>query len=238
MKLVIIILTILNVVVPNNKDIKLHQKSNKVEIKKKNVIKQKNAKKDIKLQKNTNKKEEFINKLKENYSKREQIKCDFKQKFYHKAYKRIKKSSGNLYIKNDMKMKWEYNKPEKKFIISNSKILWIYEPENEQAFKTKIKGSDIEVISRFLTGKLDLFSNYKLTLIKNNTLLLEPKTKKSFKSIKLIVDDNFNIVKTIVVDNFDNINTIEYLNINSNFKKLNNSFFEFIPGDDIEIISN
>ena len=182
--------------------------------------------------------EEVVNKLKEHYSTITEIESNFEQTFFHKAYKRTKKSSGKLYFTNDLKMKWIYKTPEKKFIISNSKTLWIYEPENEQVFRAKIEGSELETIAKFLAGRLDLFKDYKLKLINQKTLFLEPKGEKSFRSIELTLNDDYKIIKTKMVDNFGNINTMIYSNFKMNNLNLSKSFFEFKVPDGVELIEN
>jgi chaperone LolA len=76
----------------------------------------------------------IISYIEKTYKNINVLDADFKQTFLHKAYKRKKHSSGHVIFTKDLKMKWSYKTPEEKYIISNAKTLWIYEPENEQAF--------------------------------------------------------------------------------------------------------
>jgi len=228
MNIIISVFFLFNLSIFSNKNIE-KKVAKKIEIKKE--IK-KETKKEIKLTAG-----ELAEKIKESYSKVKEIKSDFEQIFYHKAYKRTKKSKGELFFTSDLKMKWKYKTPETKYIISNSKTLWIYEPENEQVFKTKIKGSEIETISKFLAGRLDLFKNYKLKLVNQKTLLLTPKSETSFKSIEITLNGDFKIIKTKMIDNFGNINTIIYKNFKENLN-LADSFFEFKIPDNVELIEN
>jgi len=197
-------------------------------------------KKDLKNLKKPNvsknsKIEDLISKIKASYESVEVLEADFEQEFFHKAYKRKKLSSGSVVFTNDLKMKWSYISPEKKYIISNGNILWIYEPENEQAFKTIIKDSELESAAKFLLGKMDILKKYNLKL-KDNTLILTPKEESNYKNIYLIFNSEYKIIETKMIDNFSNENIIRYKNFKLNEFKLTKEFFDFIPPDGIEII--
>lgn len=179
--------------------------------------------------------QETISKIKASYEKVDTLEANFEQVFFHKAYKRKKKSSGTVIFTKELKMKWSYKTPEKKYIISNNKTLWIYEPENEQAFKTNIKGSELESAAKFLLGKMDILNNYHIKL-KENTLILTPKTESNYKVIYLKLNKNYKIIETKMIDNFDNENTIKYKKLKINKDTLSKDFFNFIPPDDTEII--
>ncbi len=176
-----------------------------------------------------------IAKIKSSYGKVDVLEADFEQVFFHKAYKRKKKSSGSVIFTKDLKMKWSYKTPEEKYIISNGEILWIYEPENEQAFKTNIKGSELESAAKFLLGKMDILNNYNIELNKM-TLVLTPKKESNYKVIYLKLNKDYKVVETKMIDNFDNENIIRYKNFKINKDKLTKEFFDFIPPDDTEII--
>src|SRR5437764_1303269 len=50
-----------------------------------------------------------------------------------------KKAAGEMWLKKPGRMRWEYGKPEKKLMIADGQTLWVYEPEDEQAFKQDLK---------------------------------------------------------------------------------------------------
>src|SRR5438876_995871 len=63
-----------------------------------------------------------------------------------------KKASGELWLKKPGRMRWEYVKPEKKLMIADGQTLWVYEPEDEQAFRQDLKSSSLPSAVAFLTG--------------------------------------------------------------------------------------
>jgi len=184
---------------------------------------------------NDNKVDELLAKIKTSYENVKVLEAEFEQEFFHKAYKRKKNSSGSVIFTNDLKMKWSYKSPEEKYIISNGNLLWIYEPENEQAFKTDIKDSELESAAKFLLGKMDVLKKYNLEL-KADTLTLTPKVEGNYKKIYLRFNSDFRIVETKMIDNFNNENVIKYKKFKLNKFKLTKEFFDFIPPDGIDII--
>jgi len=179
--------------------------------------------------------QETISKIKKSYENVNILEANFKQVFFHKAYKRKKKSSGTVIFTKDLKMKWSYKTPEKKFIISNGETLWIYEPENEQAFKTNIKGSELESAAKFLLGKMDILNDYNIKQEKE-ILVLTPKQESNYKKIYLTLNKEYKIIQTKMIDNFDNENIIMYNEFKINEDKLTKEFFDFTPPDNTEII--
>ncbi len=191
-------------------------------------------KSDKKIVKNE-KLEVILQKIKKNYENVNILEADFKQVFHHKAYNRKKHSSGKVVFTKDLKMKWSYKSPEEKYIISNNKILWIYEPENSQAFKTKIKGTELESAGKFLLGRLDVLKKYNIS-VEKNIIKLTPKKENNYKVIYLTLSKDYRILKTKMIDNFDNENIITYMNLKINQSKPSNDFFNFTPPKNIEII--
>ena len=54
-----------------------------------------------------------------------------------------KRASGDLWLKKPGRMRWDYAKPEKKLMVADGQTLWVYEPEDEQAFKQELKSSNL-----------------------------------------------------------------------------------------------
>ncbi len=186
--------------------------------------------------------EEIVSKIKEHYANFESFNADFEQNFYHKAYKKNKKSKGTVSFKKELKMKWSYNEPERKYIISNGDTLWIYEPENEQVIKSNVKGSELNNAAKVLFGKEDLFKEYNVELEKavpkygKTALNLTPKSKDAaYKKIVLYLNENYDLTATDMIDGFDNINTIVYKNIVKN-QLINDIFFNFTIPEGVEVI--
>ncbi|MBN2694756.1 outer membrane lipoprotein chaperone LolA [bacterium] len=182
--------------------------------------------------------QENLAKIQEKYKDINGFEAKFEQNFYHKAYKKDKKSSGDVVFKKELFMKWSYTSPERKYIISNQEKLWVYEPENEQVFVSEVKQSELTQISRFLFQHEDLQKEYDINIDDKTGIIMEltPKSKDlSYKKITLSFNSELKLTKTEMVDQFDNMNTIIYSKIKLNPVK-DSSFFEFKIPEGVEVI--
>ena len=56
-------------------------------------------------------------------------------------------------MKKPGRMRWNYQKPDPKMYLADGDTLWLYEPEDKQAFKQDLKASQLPAALAFLTGK-------------------------------------------------------------------------------------
>ena len=54
--------------------------------------------------------------------------------------KRKTNSSGEVTFKKPGRMRWDYEKPDKSSYITDGGVLWLYEPDDKQAFKQDLEG--------------------------------------------------------------------------------------------------
>lgn len=190
--------------------------------------------------------QKVVTQIQEHYQKLTTFSATFKQTFFHKAYKKRKKSQGTVLFKQKLKMKWHYKQPEEKMIISDGKTLWIYEPENEQVFKASVKKSELKETIALLFGSTDLAEKYTINLLKRDqvtkelpigiTLELTPKQKEPrYQKVTLFLDHQYNLQATETIDQLGNINTIRYQTLQLN-KELKNELFQFTVPKNVEII--
>jgi len=77
---------------------------------------------------------------------------------------RKRKATGEMWLKKPGRMRWEYQKPEKKLMVADGQSLWIYEPDDEQAFKQDLKGSALPSSVTFLFGAGRLTEEFDVSL--------------------------------------------------------------------------
>jgi len=75
-----------------------------------------------------------------------------------------KKASGEVWLKKPGRMRWDYLKPEKKLMVADGQTLWVYEPEDAQAFKQDLKSSSLPASVSFLVGQGKLTAEFDVTL--------------------------------------------------------------------------
>jgi len=162
--------------------------------------------------------------IKQYYQKAGNFKVDFTQIYHSRITKRTKESSGQVDFAKPMKMRWEYQKPERKSFITNGKSLWVATWENKEVKVHKdLKSSDLESSLAFLWGGENLALKYKVAKLMlpnvegivdvKNRLLLEliPREKSQFDTLYLLVNsETFRIEEVVLVDLIGNLNHITF----------------------------
>src|SRR5262245_33879176 len=114
------------------------------------------------------------------YDSATDFRARFTQTLNSAALARKTNSSGEVMFKKPGRMRWDYEKPDKSSYITDGGVLWLYEPEDKQAFKQDLKGSQLPAALAFLTGKGKLATEFDITFAAGKTgpdyvLSLSPK---------------------------------------------------------------
>jgi outer membrane lipoprotein carrier protein len=187
---------------------------------------------------------EVIAKVQTFYQQTKDLKGPFKQVFTDTLYNRQRTSYGYLYVKKPGMMRWNYVKPEKKSFIADGKELWVYEPEDKQAFRNPLSTQNLSTGLTFLLGKGDLtkefesaYSGEKLGSPDDLVIKLTPrKPTAQYNFITVVVKSgDFSVAESIVVSkNTKNHLIFGKLEINT---RIPSSKFVFKPGADVRVIN-
>ena len=154
-------------------------------------------------------------------------------------------ASGKVYFKRPGMMRWEYEKPEKKHYISNSKTLWVFRPEDSQVMVGKAptlsgngKGAGL------LSADINLIrQSFSITLEKdedNKDYLLKLVPKEPGPELSLIYMSisrtTFDVVSIVTYNSSDDENRIKFTDIKEE-GKLKDSMFNFTIPENTEILS-
>jgi outer membrane lipoprotein carrier protein len=187
---------------------------------------------------------EVVAKVQAFYQQTKDLKGSFKQVFTDTLYNRQRTSYGYLYVKKPGMMRWNYVKPEKKSFIADGKELWVYEPEDKQAFRNPLSTQNLSTGLTFLLGKGDLpqefEANYtaeKLGSPDDLVIKLTPRKATAQYSYIIVVvkPGDFSVAESIVISKSTKNHLIfGKLEINT---KIPSSKFVFKPGADIRVIN-
>ena len=83
-------------------------------------------------------------------------------------------SAGEVMFKKPGRMRWDYEKPDKSSYITDGGVLWLYEPDDKQAFKQKLESSQLPAALSFLTGKGKLATEFDITFAGKTALRRAP----------------------------------------------------------------
>jgi outer membrane lipoprotein carrier protein len=188
---------------------------------------------------------EVVDKMQGFYEKIQDLKADFKQQVKNPTTGRTKESLGVVKLKKPGKMRWDYTKPEKKHFISDGSVLWVYEPEDQQAFKQEMKSTNLSAAVTFLSGKGKLAEEFTFELLDaakygskaDYAVKLTPKQPSAqFKHIVLVVDPaTFQAKQSIVTTPDGGESRVWFSGVALN-KKIPDSEFKFTPPSGVRVI--
>lgn len=160
--------------------------------------------------------------------------ADFEQEYTSAAMGETRTSHGRVFFKKPGKMRWDYAAPTERYLISDGRQLWIYEPEYGQYFTESLSESQLPAALRFLMGEGDLRENFTISLGDarggRTVLNLEPKVPNSqYARLRFVVDDETGAVEeTVIFDAIGNQNRLKFTNARQN-QGLPDSGFDFEP---------
>ena len=151
-----------------------------------------------------------------------------------------KRASGDVWLKKPGRMRWDYAKPEKKLMVADGQTLWVYEPEDEQAFKQDLRGTNLPDSVAFLLGEGRLRDQFEPSIEKSPpdgvaqpgevVLRLAPKhATAAYRSLLFIVEPKSGAVNgTVVFDQQGGESRIRFSGIETN-KPIEDARFKFTP---------
>src|SRR5262245_17940345 len=181
--------------------------------------------------------------------KRYDAAADFRARFTQTltsaALGRKTNSSGEVTFKKPGRMRWDYEKPDKASYITDGGVLWLYEPDDKQAFKQKLETSQLPAALSFLTGKGKLANEFDISFASKPTqgsagdyvLSLSPKAPQAtVKTILFVVDPRtFDVRESIITDAQGNTNDLVFADIRVN-TRVPDALFKFTPPAGVRVI--
>jgi outer membrane lipoprotein carrier protein len=147
-------------------------------------------------------------------------------------------SSGEVAFKKPGRMRWDYEKPDKSSYVTDGGVLWLYEPDDGQAFKQELKSSQLPAALAFLTGKGKLATEFDIAFAPKSpygmsgeyVLALSPKAPQpQVKSILFVVDPRtFDVRESVITDAQGNVNDVVFADIKVN-THVPEATFHFTP---------
>jgi len=148
-------------------------------------------------------------------------------------------SGGKVYFKKPARIRWTYKGSVTDEIIGDGKVLWFYQPELNQAFKSVGKQSDIS--TDFLSGMGSIRKIFTASIIPLNRgavkIKLQPRqTHPQIKDLSLFVDlKRLLVTKFIVKDHYGNTTEVSFSHIKIN-APMRDGLFVFAPPEGTSVI--
>ena len=179
------------------------------------------------------------------YDQAKDFQAHFTQTYSRSVVGRVSVSAGQVHFKKPGRMRWDYDKPEARMFLSNGQFLWLYEPEEKQAFKQDLKTSQLPGALAFLMGRGRIADEFEVTW-SNDTrfgrpddyrLSLRPKQPQSpNKSIVFVVDPgDFSVRESVLTDQQGNANHFVFSDLTIN-AKVSDEVFRWSPPAGVRVV--
>jgi outer membrane lipoprotein carrier protein len=186
-----------------------------------------------------------VERVQKRYDGAGDFRAHFSQTLTNPTFKRKSSLSGEVLLKKPGKMRWNYQTPDVKMYLADGALLWLYEPEDKQAFKQELKSSQLPAALAFLTGKGKLAAEFDVTAAPRTPyggpgdylLTLAPKVAEpQVKSILFVVDPRtFDVRETVITDGQGNLNDLTFAEIRMG-THIPETEFHFTPPAGVRVI--
>src|SRR5215471_9881004 len=189
---------------------------------------------------------EIVDKMQKFYERTQDFKAEFRQIQFEKVFGRKRVYDGSVKFKKPGKMRWDYKTPEKKLFVSDGKTLWLYEPEDNQAFKQSLTESALPTAVTFLSGQGKLDKEFDVTMAEagdaeveagDYAIKLTPKQPTAqYKYIVLVVDPkDFHVKQSVIHDTQNNTNQVSFNKVELN-TKIPDGQFNWSPPAGVKVV--
>jgi outer membrane lipoprotein carrier protein len=179
------------------------------------------------------------------YDQAKDFQARFTQKYSRSVVGRVTVFTGQVHFKKPGRMRWDYDKPEARMFLSNGQVLWLYEPEEKQAFKQDLKTSQLPAALAFLMGKGRIADEFEVAWSNDARfgrpddyrLSLRPKQPQStYKAIVFVVDaGDFSVRESVLTDQQGNVNHFAFSDLKMN-AKVADEVFRWSPPAGVRVV--
>ena len=178
------------------------------------------------------------------YDQVDTLEARFRQRYHHRIYQRTQTSTGRLRFDGSGRMRFDYDNPNGKVIVSDGVNLVAYEPSDGlgpgQYVKTSVSEDGLHSGFAFLTGRARILEDYRVRLLDNqrfrwrgHVLELRPRAQDpNLRRVLLFIDgrsETFGVVHRVRIDDHEgNQNQLTLRSMRLN-RDLGPSAFRFEP---------
>ncbi len=189
--------------------------------------------------------EEIAGRVQKFYDATKTFRATFKQTYFIKVQNKKKESKGKVTFEKPGKMSFVYDEPSGNRVVSDGKVIKIYERENQQMYETEVKKSQYPAALAFLMGEGKLMKDFKLKLLDPSTMKFEggyvlecvPKdASPAYQKMLLYIDGPTSQVRRVLIlDAQSNRNRFDFETPEVN-KPCEAKDFEFAPPKGTKIV--
>ena len=173
--------------------------------------------------------------LQASYEATSDLRASFEQVYTYKVGGLTRRSTGQIFMKKPGRMRFDYLTPAKRHFISDGDVLWVYEPDQAQAFQDSLKSSQSAALVNLLLGAGDLDSDFTHSLLPadgdglHRLELVPRQSARTFRKVVLTLDPaSFRVLGVEWEDPTGNKNQMRFSELRANVG-LPDDGFQFTP---------
>lgn len=187
------------------------------------------------------KEDKALNNLVAKLAKLDVLYANFSQVISDEKGKKLQNSEGEFWFQKPNKVYWNTQVPYQHLVVTDGKLLWLYDIDLEQATKRKANKAIEQTPALILAGDRELIKrDYKVTelkKLKDSTFTLIPYNKNAMFAQMQLVFKNQQLAQLFFKDKFDQQTVVDFSNIKTNVQPASNQF-QFIAPKSVDVIED
>lgn len=169
------------------------------------------------------------------------IEADFSQTLYDEDLNVLEHAKGSVLLQRPGQFRWDYERPYPQSIVSNGKMLWVYDSELSQVTVTNIDDSVQNSPSILLTSDAPVESNFQVKEFTglDGTIWIEltPRSRDStYVRIRIAFwEDELRDME--LLDHFGQITQFRFELVKKN-ESIRDSEFNFFPPEGVDVVGD
>jgi outer membrane lipoprotein carrier protein len=192
--------------------------------------------------------EEIVDGVQATCSRTQDLSARFHQTVSYRSLGQVREGRGSFLLKRPAKVRWEYQQPEPRLILTDGTTLWDYSPVDKQV---RVQEFGVNIASRlpmsFLAGDCQLRREFSIARLEHAGTRAVPHTaildltplrgEAGVTRILLEVDlRSYTVEKTTVFDAAGNTNVLAFANLKLN-QGLGDEQFRFAPPAGVTVVT-
>lgn len=169
---------------------------------------------------------------------------DLKGKFHQRvelAMGQIQEASGSFYLRRPGMMRWEYERPERRLLVTNGSTLWAYTPLDRQVIIQELREAVTSIPFDFLMGAGKLTAQFhvrevRVTQDRYRLTLIPRAPDPVLRQLEMEVEaGTLHIAHLILFDHYENRTVMRFSELQVN-TGLFPQLFSFTPPPGVEVL--
>ena len=178
--------------------------------------------------------------VQDRYNRAQSLQVFFQQTYSMRG--RVSRTeSGELFLRNPGRMRWQYDSPKGKLFLSDGKLMYLYTPASNQVQRMKVRESeDMRAPLAFLLGRLDFWRDFQRFVSRPENsdvrITAQPKSDQApYSEVEFVVTPSHEIRYLRVTGQDQSVMEFRFSNESLN-PSLAENLFRFVPPPGAEVV--